>query len=171
MNILALDLSLTATGWATSINDHGVETGPGQLRGVQRLEAWQHWLVFPAERSDLVVLEGYSFHSNNAGARGIAEWGGVARLTLHQLHVPFVEMPPATLKKYATGKGNATKPDMRMELFKRSGLDLPDDNEVDAVWLLAAASEACDDYLWSMPKDRLAVLGKVDWPLIEKALA
>jgi Holliday junction resolvasome RuvABC endonuclease subunit len=165
MNILALDLSLTATGWAKSIEDHGVETGPGKLRGVERLEAWEHWLVQHLFDRELIVLEGYAF-GRPQQATPIGELGGVIRLCLHQLHYPLVVIQPAVLKKYATGKGNATKPDMRMELYKRSTLDIKDDNEVDALWLLAAAMDACDEGLWSMPKDRLAVLGKVDWPVV-----
>lgn len=167
-----MDLSLTATGYATT-NQSGVYHRAKDLRGVERLHdlaVWLHGLAFDLA-PDLAVIEGYSFGSKGSAIYGVAEWGGVARLTLYDSGIPTVEIPPGVLKKYATGKGNATKPDMRMELYKRSGVDVADDNRVDALWLLAAASEAYDEGLWPMPKDRLAVLGKIDWPLIEKALA
>lgn len=167
MSVLALDLSLTATGWAISLEEHGVETAPGELRGVERLTDWRLWVArlyathLPV---DLVALEGYAY-GRPQQATAIGELGGVIRHFFYNQGRPMVVIPPSTLKKYATGKGNATKPDMRMELYKRSGLDVTDDNEVDALWLLAAASEATGEGLWPMPKDRLAVLGKVDWPV------
>lgn len=166
MIALALDLSVTNVGWAWHPNRHGVETGPGKLRGVERLDAWDTWLDMKvgAVDPDVAVIEGYSFGSSAKGTRSIAEWGGVARLNLYVRGVPVVEVPPSTLKKYATGRGNAPKPDMRMELYKRTGLDVADDNEVDALWLLAAAHDATGDPLWEMPKVNREALGKVEWP-------
>lgn len=49
----------------------------------------------------------------------------------HQL----IEVSPSALKKFATGKGNAAKADMRMALYQRAGLDVPDNDQVDAWWL------------------------------------
>ena len=57
------------------------------------------------------------------------------RLALIESEVPYVTIAPATLKKYATGKGNATKADMRMAWFQRTGEDVRDDDAVDALWL------------------------------------
>ncbi len=59
----------------------------------------------------LDALEGYG----HGMARGYAltqlgELDGVIRTALFEAGVPFVEVAPATLKKYATGRGNATKP-------------------------------------------------------------
>jgi len=65
------------------------------------------------------------------------------------------------LKKYATGKGTAPKPDLRMELYKRSGLDVADDNAVDALWLLAIGRELAGDPLWEMPQAHREALGKL----------
>lgn len=167
MRILALDLALQDVGWATSLDHFGVETGPGKLRGVERLDAWQDWLdhIAGGPAFDLAVIEGYAFSRvNQRGVRSTAEWGGVARLTLYQAGVPFVEVDPATLKKFATGRGNAPKPDMRMALYKRSGLDVADDNTVDALWLLAAGRELAGNPLWPMPKTQIEALSKVVWP-------
>lgn len=176
MRILALDLSLTATGWAITrgdlVSSYGVATPTNGLRGVERLQKWQEWLDLrsPDDDSpgyDLVVLEGYSMGSRGRAVFNIGEWGGVARLTIYQAGIPFVEVPPSTLKKFATGRGNAPKPDLRMELYKRSGLDVADDNAVDALWLLAAARERYGEPLWPMPKANVEALGKVDWPELD----
>lgn len=168
MTILALDLSLTATGWATSLDEHGVYTPDS--KGTERLHELYMWLMHATWADtdepgvDLAVIEGYSFGSRGRSVFNIAEWGGVARFTLYRIGVPFVEVPPAVLKKYATGKGNSPKPTMRMELYKRTGLDIEDDNTVDALWLLAAAHQATGDPLWDMPKANVEALGKVEWP-------
>lgn len=163
MRVLALDLSLTATGWATTLNDHGVYGT--HAKGVERLNVLDGWLsgLVDASRPQVAVVEGYAYGKGNQ-AHQVGEWGGVARLRLYSDGVPFVVVPPAVVKKYATGRGNAPKPDLRMELYKRAGLDVADDNEVDALWLLAAALEVAGDPLWPMPKANVDALAKVEWP-------
>ena len=165
--ILALDLSLTATGWATSLDEHGVYTPTS--KGTERLLDLADFLMEFCGRDelpDLAVLEGYSFGSRGRATFSIAEWGGVARYLLADYDIPTAEVPPAVLKKYATGKGTSPKPTMRMELYKRSGLDIADDNTVDALWLLAAAHQATGTPLWSMPKVNVDALDKVTWPTL-----
>lgn len=166
MKILALDLSLTATGWAITPDHFGTERAAGT--GVERLAEYKQWLrrmLLPG--FDQAVIEGYAYGRHNK-AHQIGELGGIIRLTLHEENVPFIEVPPAVLKKYATGKGTAPKPDMRMELYKRSGLDVADDNAVDALWLLAVARELAGDPLWDMPKANREALGKVALPEVAK---
>src|SRR5690606_3576769 len=119
---------------------------------------WLRRMLLPG--FDLAVIEGYAYGRHNK-AHQIGELGGIIRLTLHEENVPFIEVPPAVLKKYATGKGTAPKPDLRMELYKRSGLDVADDNAVDALWLLAVARELAGDPLREMPKANRDVLGKL----------
>jgi Holliday junction resolvasome RuvABC endonuclease subunit len=167
VTILALDLSLTATGWAHDY-DGKLQYGTQSTshRGVDRLYDLDYWLscmtwgVLP----DLAVIEGYSYAARGSALFQIAEWGGVARLNLFKDRTPYIEVPPAVLKKYATGRGNATKPDMRMALYKRSGLDVADDNAVDAIWLLAIGRELVGDPLWDMPKTHVEALKKVALP-------
>jgi Holliday junction resolvasome RuvABC endonuclease subunit len=86
-----------------------------------------------AEVADLAVIEDLPTNAMSAGKTGMAQ--GVVRFALQDVLTPYVLVPPATLKVFATGRGNADKSDMRMELFKRAGLDLRDDNQVDAWWL------------------------------------
>ena len=164
MRILALDLSLTATGWAITPDHFGVERTAGTFRGTERLLEYRHWLrqmLLPGFNQ--AVIEGYAYGRHNK-AHQIGELGGVVRLTLQEEDVPYLEVPPTVLKKYATGRGNAPKPDMRMELYKRSGLDVADDNAVDALWLLAVARELAGDPLWDMPKANVDALSKLQQP-------
>jgi crossover junction endodeoxyribonuclease RuvC len=154
MRIVALDLSLTRTGFATSDGSSGVlvPRRPND-QGVRRL-AWyrqqvRSLLTFPA-KADIVVLEGYSFASAfrkadgtmvqpQAGVRSIGELGGVMRLLFFDLGVPFIEVPPSNLKQYATGKGNGAKDGVVVAAAHRLGYHGSDNNEVDALWLLHMA--------------------------------
>jgi crossover junction endodeoxyribonuclease RuvC len=65
----------------------------------------------------------------------IGELGGVVRLALWEAKVPFVEIPPSCLKKYATGRGNAGKEDVLQAAVIRSGHTFADNNAADAWWL------------------------------------
>ena len=47
----------------------------------------------------------------------------------------FTTVHSATLKKFATGKGNSKKPEMMVAATKR-GWTFADDNEADALWIL-----------------------------------
>lgn len=49
--------------------------------------------------------------------------------------IPYTGVPVGTIKKYATGKGNAKK-DVMIAMAKARGWDPDDDNEADALWLL-----------------------------------
>lgn len=43
-----------------------------------------------------------------------------------------LQVPPMTLKKYATGKGTAKKQEMLLQIYKRWGVEFNDDNAADA---------------------------------------
>ena len=52
-------------------------------------------------------------------------------------------IPPNTLKKFITGKGNAKKELMLLKVYKRWGVEFNDNNMADAYSL---AKKAFDDY-------------------------
>jgi Holliday junction resolvasome RuvABC endonuclease subunit len=109
------------------------------------------------------VVEDLPYNARSAGATGLAH--GVVRLALQQAKVPYILIPPATLKAYATGKGNATKADMRMAWFKRTGEDIRDDNQVDALWLRDIGRFAVGDQLaLKLPRAQRERLFKLEWP-------
>jgi hypothetical protein len=69
------------------------------------------------------------------------------------------------VKKYATGRGNATKTDMAVALAKRAdGYELRDDNQVDAWWLGAMGRDHLGVPYVAMPATHRAALDKVTWP-------
>jgi crossover junction endodeoxyribonuclease RuvC len=108
------------------------------------------FLITPA----LLVVEGYSYGSGGrkrssaeneknvqgsvGRAHSIAEFGALVRAALYEgfaTRPTLVEVPPATLKKFVTGKGNAPKDLMRVEAYKRWGVEFKTNDEVDAYGL------------------------------------
>jgi Holliday junction resolvasome RuvABC endonuclease subunit len=174
IDVLALDLSLTSTGVAFPDGTH-TTWQPKTRRGCERM-AWLldelcAWLDRNAP--DVVVLEGFAYAAKGRSTHEIGGLGWVVRMALHDRGIAWVEVPPSSLKKYATGRGNAGKPEMQAAAAKRLGHtpDRPDDNVIDALFLRAMALDA---YGWPecvMPADQVAALGKVDWPSLAEVAA
>lgn len=183
--VAGLDPSLTSFGVAL-VSVDGVRSkalSPKQT-GVARL-AWFRDQLFDAITvledvdsgapfqqvwvPDLVVVEGYAY-GKGAQAHQIGELGGVVRLALHDAGLPWVEVPPAKLKKFVTGKGNAKKDTVRLEAFKRFGFEARTVDEVEAVclalmgWVGAGFPPKAN--LTKLPKANLSVLEDIEWPTI-----
>lgn len=99
------------------------------IMGMLRVDATRS----PLRRPQFAVIEDLPTHAMSAGLTGRAQ--GIIRMTLAQFEIPYTAIPPATLKKFATGKGNADKAAMRAAWLSFSGEDIADDNQVDAAWL------------------------------------
>lgn len=166
--VIGLDLSLTATGIAypdgplttirTVPGDHLADQHDRITHIVTEIHERLHW------QTALVVLEGPSYGSSGAGTWDRA---GLWWLTVDRLFscaTPFAVVPPATVKTYATGKGNATKADMRMALYKRADLDVRDDNQVDAWWLRSMGLDHLGCPVVEVPKAHRDAITKVHWP-------
>lgn len=188
MRIVALDLSLTATGVA---DETGARTIRPKTTGMERL-AWVQATLMHAlhgscwerhardERAvtdnplvDLVVIEGYSLGTarQNSHAHALGELGGVVRLALWETGIPYVDVAPASVKKYALGKGGGkgtTKLDMGIAASKRLGYDsaAADDNEVDALWMWHMAMDAYGLAVVTMPAINRDALAGVKWPRV-----
>lgn len=143
MNVLALDLA-TRTGWALS-EDGRIESGVESFeiarhesRGM-RFVRFNRWLVRVVDtRRPLIVYE--QAHQRGGAATEVAA-GFITRVhefcALHALE--FSSVHTATLKKWATGKGNANKDEMVIRVrarFMPQRIGPLDDNEADAVALL-----------------------------------
>lgn len=108
--------------------------------------------------STFVVIEDLPTHAKAAGITGMVH--GAIRVML-QSGPPYVLITPATLKKFATGRGNAGKPEMAVALFKRAGIELADDNQVDAWWLRAAGLQLLGEPIVQLPAAQIAALDKI----------
>ena len=74
----------------------------------------------------------------HAGTDAAHVYGGLlATLTAwcEEAHVPYQGVPVATIKRHATGKGNADKAAMISAAVNR-GWNPTDDNQADALWIL-----------------------------------
>lgn len=89
---------------------------------------------------EVVAVEGYSFGSPGR-AHAAGELGGVIRVLLYELLGPgrVYLVPPSTLKKFVTGKGNSKKNEILKAVFQKWGEDFSDDNLADAYGLLRFA--------------------------------
>lgn len=61
---------------------------------------------------------------------------GILKYKLIDWNVPYVEIPQTTLKKFATGKGNAQKSEMVIKAYKEFGFEADTEDEVDAFWCM-----------------------------------
>ena len=150
--ILALDLA-TRLGWARLDVDGCVSSGAVQLPSppVARLAAFWRWLeveLRPAPQ--LLVYERIVLARMRGGIMGAAahrvasQLEGLTLLAAGLAGVPrWTHVTPAELKVSATGKGNAPKAEVVASMRERWGRpELEDDNEADALALLALAIDA-----------------------------
>lgn len=85
-------------------------------------------------KPDLIGLEGYSFGSkyNHEITYSV---GTVIRYFLWQSEYDYKVIPPSSLKRFVTGKGNCKKDLMLLGVYKNWGYDTTDDNLSDAYGL------------------------------------
>lgn len=147
--VIGLDLSLTATGMVRA-DGTGLTIKTKLKDGDRRLEQIYNAIAVQAQAGGLAVLEDLPYSARQAGVTGMVQ--GVARLALLSLGVRYAFLSPATLKKFATGNGRADKVDMAAAFLKHhgnkfatvgtaqfvAGVQLTDDNQVDAAWLRLA---------------------------------
>lgn len=168
MNILALDLSLTATGLCHP--DGSTETIiADKLRGMGRLQHIESRALYCAAYADVVAIEGYS-HGSPKQAVYLGELGGVIRLALWRNDIPYADIPPTCRAKYATGKGNAGKDAVIQQAALKAGHAFGDNNQADAWWLWQMALahyEPDSPLLVKVPAVNREGLSKVQWPVIE----
>lgn len=173
--VAGIDLSLTASAVALSTGEaFTIPSKPGvslpdrlaRMAGIaQNVAALVMFTDQPLPRyPHLVVIEGPSYNSKfgHAHERAGLWWLVVERLV--GMGIEVAEMAPTSLKKYATGTAIAKKPDMRMAWFKRAGVDLPDDNQVDASFLCAAGLDHLGHPMFVLPHAQRLALDKVHWP-------
>ena len=146
--ILALDLG-TITGWALRGHDGLITSGTASFRpgrfdgGGMRYLRFTNWLTELDRLSGPIVTIWFEEVRRHAGTDASHIYGGLmASLTSwgELRGVPYEGVPVGTIKRHATGKGNANKQAM-IDAARARGFSPADDNEADAIAILLWAIE------------------------------
>jgi len=141
--VLALDLG-TTTGWALRTTDGRILSGtqsfkPGRFEGGgMRFLRFRRWLTETKAAADGIGEVHFEEVRRHAGVDAAHAYGGfLATLTAWCEHhqIPYAGVPVGTIKRSATGKGNADKAAM-LAAMRALGHDPADANEADALALL-----------------------------------
>ena len=102
----------------------------------------RNYLIKVCEGVDLVVYEEVRAHRGTDAAQ---IYGGIIAIISEHCElkeIPYQGVPVGTIKKFATGKGNSNKEAMLAAARERwPELNIVDDNQADALFLLAWANE------------------------------
>jgi Holliday junction resolvasome RuvABC endonuclease subunit len=133
-------------------------------QGVRRLSDIRWWMMNKFDFLDKqncrvtdIAMEGTVLASHSALKLG--ELAGLVKLTIWDYFdgnlysvIPYEEhlrtplqVPPMTLKKYASGKGTAKKQEMLMQMYKRWNVEFNDDNAADSYALARVAAGIASD--------------------------
>ena len=140
--ILSLDVA-TKCGWAlgnlTTMEASGVwdfsikrdeSSGMRLVRFKSKLNEF-----FSTRKIDLVTFE-RSSGMHKAPIIVQSELHGVLKLVCEDLGIKYKAYSAQEIKRFATNKGRANKEVMKEALFNEHGINLEDDNEIDAIWIL-----------------------------------
>jgi Holliday junction resolvasome RuvABC endonuclease subunit len=150
--ILALDLG-TTTGWALRTPDGAITSGTQSFRpqrfegGGMRFLRFKRWLTELKAHADGIDSLHFEEVRRHVSTDAAHVYGGfLATLTSWCEHhqIPYQGVPVGTIKKHATGKGNASKDEM-ITAMRRLGHVPTDDNEADALAILHWASRSIDE--------------------------
>ena len=145
---LTLDLG-TTTGWALHGHDGLITSGTVSFKprrfdgGGMRYLRFTNWLTELDRLSGPVTAIWFEEVRKHAGTDAAHVYGGLmASLTswAELRGIPYEGVPVGTIKRHATGKGNAPKQAM-IEAARARGFSPVDDNEADAIAILMWAIE------------------------------
>lgn len=158
-SILAIDPSLRRTGIAIGTTDSPeLTTITTKLGGTLRLAYFRDAIESLLEGQPSVWMEGYSYASKGSSVFGLGELGGVIRLACHDFQVIPNVVQPATIKVYATGKGNASKDEVLAEAIRRFGYAGACNDEADALILYHLARAHYELPTVTLPKSHTRAL-------------
>lgn len=148
--VLAIDIG-TKMGWALYVDgvfmNHGMadftpkpgtKKRPDPHPGQRFIRMWD-WLSgrHTCPTPDKVVYEQVSRHVGTRAAHVYGGFLGILQAWAAARGIPCEGIAVGTIKKYATGKGTASKAEMIEAASHIVGYIVVDDNEADAICLLA----------------------------------
>lgn len=178
MRIVGLDLSLASTGVA--VIDEGAEVSVDRIatkpsgdnlwhraHRLQRITTIVLDTVHTGGTPDLVVIEGPSHGQARQGGQHdrAGLWWLIVEALVAVEEIPVAEVPPATLKRYACGKGNAGKDEVLAAVVRRyPTVEVVGNDTADALTLAAMGADHLGHPIAAMPATHRAALDKVAWP-------
>jgi Holliday junction resolvasome RuvABC endonuclease subunit len=174
--VVGIDPSLTRTGVATldagrptglrSVGWGGRDSATFAERSERIVAQCRHVLTLVTPAAELIVIEGpaYASKTGHFFDRGGLWWGLFAGL--HARGVPIAVTTPATLKMWATGRGNAEKQDVHAAVKRRwPDIRVRNADEADALVCAEIGAAAAGDPLPFLVTDRHRTnMAKVAWP-------
>lgn len=89
----------------------------------ERFDKISDWILNLLQENDKIFIEDYSFGSTGM-IFNIAENCGILKHKLYKNNFSFEKIPPSTIKKFATNKGNANKELMYQHFIENYHLNL-----------------------------------------------
>ena len=141
--VLALDLG-TTTGWAMRLADGSIVSGimefrPSRYEGggmrFLRFRSWLDHLLDSSKGISQVCFEEVRRHAGTDAAHIYGGFLGHLSAWCELNHIPYQGVPVGTIKRHATGKGNAGK-DQVIAAMRAKGFNPEDGNEADALAIL-----------------------------------
>ncbi|MCI2958205.1 hypothetical protein MN032_10900 [Agromyces atrinae] len=172
--VVGLDLSLTATGYASirpqaptrvqTIKSKGAKDATLAQRA-ERLHALSAEILGSSLAADIVVIEQPAYNQTGGSHHDRSGLWWLVTDALVPIVERVIEVTPPTLKKYATGKGNASKDEVLAAVIRRyPDIEVTNNNEADALVLAAVGARLAGHPIEaSLPAANLAALEKVRW--------
>lgn len=167
MRIVTFDLSLTRPAVCCDGQTDVCDTAG--LTGHQRLQHILEWVIdWTTLEGDLLVAIESPFINPRLGQTGmkLAGLGTLVRHSLWRRGIGWVDISPSTLKKLATGKGNASKDAVQDAAYRRGHqmyLGTSND-EADAWWLWVACTILIGHPAIDLPAKHLSALAGLTLP-------
>lgn len=163
--VIGVDASLTSTGLAGA--DWTAHIIP-KVKGHERLQQLITEIGDYIKQADLVVIEGPSYGSGVAHRH--EDLAGLRVMLRHwcwRHSIPYAVVPPSVRAMYATGRGNASKGEVRTCLQDRYGMAFEGKaryDEADAFALAALGLHWLGQPLADVPDNHARALTSCTWP-------
>lgn len=170
--VVGLDLSLTSTGFALieangyihvdTVRSKG-STGDSLRQRHARLHDLAARIVDQVPTVSHVAVETPAYGGTSGSHH---DRSGLWWLVIDKLHQRgsrrIIEIPPTSAKKYATGKGSASKAEVLTHVIRRySEVEFDNDNEADALVLAAMYRHLIAEPVQPVPLINMASLEKI----------
>lgn len=112
-------------------------------------------------KPDFVVIEGYAMSGFGRGVSGLLEIGGIIRMTIFDLNVPYIQVPPLNAKAFISGFSTASKEMIISSIYERYDLLIENDNIADSfalAMMYVEFGEKIHEYLVKGGVDKLKEL-------------